>query len=630
MLAAGPFVATGLTFQAVEGTSVADQEVATFQTPVVAPTAAQFQATVDFGDGTAPIAGLIFEDASGTFHVDGGHVYTAPGTFTTTVTVAGPNGTTAVGTGAATVRSAPIALQASPLTLFEGEPLGGPLVAGTFTSPNPYARASEYTAAVSWGDGTTSTATVSADSPGGNLAHFLITATHDGPFTFADTYQTQVVVSQTSGTASALGTLIVTPAALSATMVPLADAPERSLAGGLLAEFISANPKAQVSDFTATLNWNDGTALTGGYIAQNGGPGTAFEVYGSHTYLSALSSTATVFPVQVAIRSAAGAAANVTDSLRVTAVPIGLTGALNPADDSGVSHTDGITNVRAPRFSGSSAAGSLVTLYATPAGGTVSSVIGQALTDASGSWNITSRALVDGSYAVFATAADQAGFNSAQVVIEPDTHPLVIDTRGPVVDQVQLGRLTGQVLVVFQAGPAGLDIASLQNPANYSLARTNGREAPLTVSSIALGPNSGPDTPESVLLTFNAGKYVRGGTFRFIARSGGVADAAGNALDGEFTGSFPSGNGSPGGDFVATLRAVHRTVFAPGSTVGTATAPGVTGTTRVNVPAYHAGRRLVVVSANVHNNTVAARHAVSPTHPARPAPTHPVAARRVR
>lgn len=630
-MASGAYFVTGLTYNDVEGQSVANQEVATFQTPITNPSASQFQATIDFGDNSTPAAGVVLEDATGTFHVDAGHVYTVPGTYTTTVTVVNPSGLESIGMGTVTVVSAPIALQASPLTVFEGEPLGGPLVVGTFTSPNPYATAGEYAAQVSWGDGTTSAATVTADSPTGTLAHFLITATHDGAFTYADTYQTQVVVSQTSGTASALGTLVVTPAAISATMVPLADAPEGTLAGGLLAEFNSANPTATVSDFTATLNWNDGTALTGGYISQTGGAGTPFEVFGSHTYASALSSTATVFPVQVAIRSAAGAAANVTDSLRITALPITLSGALNPVDDTGVSHTDGITSVRTPQFSGSATPGSIVTLYATPAGGTAASVIGQAVTDAGGSWSATTRALNDGSYVVFATAADQAGFNSTQVILEPDTHPLVIDTTGPVVEGVQLGRLSGQVLVVFQDGTSGLDLASLQNPANYSLVRSDGRGSPLTVSSVVLGPNVGPGTPESVLLTFNNGKYVRGGTFRFTARSGGVEDVAGNALDGEFTGTFPSGNGTPGGDFAATLRAVHRMVFAPASTVGTATtSAGVTAITRLDIPAYNAARHAAGATTKAHAAAKSVSTHVTATHAVKAARPHPVAARRVR
>ena len=43
----------------------------------------------------------------------------------------------------------------------------------------------------------------------------------------------------------------------------------------------------------------------------------------------------------------------------------------------------------------------------------------------------------------------------------------------------------------------------------------------------------------------------------------GVEDVAGNALDGEFYGFFPSGNQQPGGDFVAELDAVHNTIFSP-------------------------------------------------------------------
>jgi hypothetical protein len=35
--------------------------------------------------------------------------------------------------------------------------------------------------------------------------------------------------------------------------------------------------------------------------------------------------------------------------------------------------------------------------------------------------------------------------------------------------------------------------------------------------------------------------------------SGGIRDLVGNALDGEFRGTFPSGNGQAGGDFVSVL-----------------------------------------------------------------------------
>ena len=39
-----------------------------------------------------------------------------------------------------------------------------------------------------------------------------------------------------------------------------------------------------IADFTATIDWGDGTPLTAGTISQPGGVGTAYVVTGSHTY----------------------------------------------------------------------------------------------------------------------------------------------------------------------------------------------------------------------------------------------------------------------------------------------------------------------------------------------------------
>ncbi|RKP46881.1 beta strand repeat-containing protein [Trinickia fusca] len=81
---------------------------------------------------------------------------------------------------------------------------------------------------------------------------------------------------------------------------------------------------------------------------------------------------------------------------------------LDPGSDSGVSHTDGITNVTAPVFTGSGAeAGSLVTLYANGMS------IGQANADATGHYTIQSTALgADGQYQVTAQQVDIAGNTS--------------------------------------------------------------------------------------------------------------------------------------------------------------------------------------------------------------------------
>ena len=48
--------------------------------------------------------------------------------------------------------------------------------------------------------------------------------------------------------------------------------------------FTDANPTAPISDFTATIDWGDGSPNSVGTITQPGGVGTAFDVTGSHTY----------------------------------------------------------------------------------------------------------------------------------------------------------------------------------------------------------------------------------------------------------------------------------------------------------------------------------------------------------
>ena len=78
-----------------------------------------------------------------------------------------------------------------------------------------------------------------------------------------------------------------------------------------------------------------------------------------------------------------------------------------------------------------------------------------------------------------------------------------------------------------------------------------------------------------VAVTFNGGAIIRGGFYLFTIRdssngNSSVQDLAENHLDGVFYGSFPSGNGINGSDFVAELQAYHNKVFAPQTIIGTA------------------------------------------------------------
>ena len=53
-----------------------------------------------------------------------------------------------------------------------------------------------------------------------------------------------------------------------------------AISGATVATFTDANPNATVGDFTATINWGDGTSTAGTIVAQSGG----FAVDGTHTY----------------------------------------------------------------------------------------------------------------------------------------------------------------------------------------------------------------------------------------------------------------------------------------------------------------------------------------------------------
>ena len=113
------------------------------------------------------------------------------------------------------------------------------------------------------------------------------------------------------------------------------------------------------------------------------------------------------------------------------------------------------------------------------------------------------------------------------------------------------------------------------------------------VTNVTATPDPTIPFAYDVAVTFNSGAILRGGYYLFTIRdstngNSSVQDLAENHLDGVFYGSFPSGNGISGSDFVAELQAVHNKVFAPQTILGTSSAAnGGVGGTRVG--AIHSG-----------------------------------------
>ena len=116
--------------------------------------------------------------------------------------------------------------------------------------------------------------------------------------------------STTSSTSSAT----VADAPLTATSVSLTGTEGTAISGATVATFTDANPNATVSDFTATIDWGDGTTSAGTIVAQSGG---GFAVDGAHTYADEGEYT-----VGVSINDAGGSTASATSKATIADIAI--------------------------------------------------------------------------------------------------------------------------------------------------------------------------------------------------------------------------------------------------------------------------------------------------------------------
>jgi hypothetical protein len=236
-----------------------------------------------------------------------------------------------------------------------------------------------------------------------------------------------------------------------------------------------------------------------------------------------------------------------------------LSASLAPYSDSGFSASDGVTNVSRPTFTGQAARWANVQVFAVGSSWpTETRPLGQTIAGMDGSWTIQSAHLPDGVYTVTAVETPPTGSPGQPVVVVP---ALTIDTIAPRIHGAAFNPGNGTVTVVISDVGAGVDKESAETQENYTVV------PPTTIIGRHPAPGGGPivspaisgfysdASAYTVQLDFREGG-ARGwprGRYRFQVRSGGVIDQAGNALDGEFTGSLPSGDGVAGGNFIVDL-----------------------------------------------------------------------------
>jgi hypothetical protein len=157
----------------------------------------------------------------------------------------------------------------------EPAPVNGTVA--TFTDPDVFATAGEYSASIDWGDGTTSTGTIA-----GTSALFTVNGVH----TYADegSYSINVTITDTDNIANS-ATVTDSAVIADAKITASCGAPLTSLQAfsGTVAGLVDANPIATTAGFTPapSIDWGDGTTTSG--TVTGTGP---FAVSGSHTYAS--------------------------------------------------------------------------------------------------------------------------------------------------------------------------------------------------------------------------------------------------------------------------------------------------------------------------------------------------------
>jgi hypothetical protein len=215
----------------------------------------------------------------------------------------------------------------------EGQPFTAAVA--RFTDANPYASADDFTALISWGDGTTSSAAGlpagSGELPDGSFKELstlagLIVRNADGSFSVhsdhiyaqAGAYTVQVdILDEGGSTASTTLTVQVTEAVLSATGTVTAISLGTPV-NGVIARFTDANPNSSASEFQASVDWGDGSPLdTNVTIVADANGG--FQVLGDgHVYAAP-----GAYTVQIQISEAGGGFATATSTVQVSSASAG-------------------------------------------------------------------------------------------------------------------------------------------------------------------------------------------------------------------------------------------------------------------------------------------------------------------
>lgn len=267
-----PIHVTPLGFAPTEGAEITTV-VAGFLDDNPFGSAGEFSADIDWGDGNLS-PGTIAVASGGGYTVTGRHTYGRFGTYTVTVTVDSLGGSSGTVTQSITVADAALTPFPSPVTAREGIPFNG--LVGSFRDANPGGRVSEFTATIHWGDGATTSGTITT-GPGGL---FNVSGTH----TYDEgTFPLTVDIVSVGGSTTTLATTVVVPDAPLTPVGSKFNPSEGIVYTGAVGSFLDGNPISVTGDFRVMIDWGDGSPAEPGTIVFTGG---RYEIHGAHPFRS--------------------------------------------------------------------------------------------------------------------------------------------------------------------------------------------------------------------------------------------------------------------------------------------------------------------------------------------------------
>lgn len=300
-----PISALFASFGGEDGTAVAGT-VATFTDGDAHGSASQFSASIDWGDGSSA-TGQVADDGHGGFKVMGAHSYSVQGNYSVGVTIVDRGGAAAVSVGGTVSIVDPVPTAAF-VPAVGTDTTGFVGTVAAFTDPDSRATASDFGAAISWGDGGSSAGVVSSDGHGG----FTVSGSH--AYAHIGGYSVAVAIHDKGGAAASVnGTLSIVDPPLAASFTPLRGT-DGTPTAGVVATFTDGDPNGSAQNFSAAINWGDGSSSVG-TIRSDGHGG--YTISGTNTY-----QTARRYTLAVGVTDRGGATTSVGGDIVIDDAPL--------------------------------------------------------------------------------------------------------------------------------------------------------------------------------------------------------------------------------------------------------------------------------------------------------------------